>query len=350
MSERCKHPAPDDRLLRDALEDALTRHFGCSERVVGLERRPSPYRTSFALEELTVSLENRGPLHLMFKDLSRQSLSRAARLAKPQFLYDPQREIETYRLLLNPAQIGAPTYYGSIVDRAAGRYWLFIEKVNGKELYQFGDLSTWQHVARWLAVMHDRFASTFKPPPHPLAPGSLLKYERGLYERWMKRAQEFLGPTALSQDVRQRLEWLAERYGDVVERLLALPQTVIHGEFYASNVLVEQTSAGLRVCPVDWELTAWGPGLLDLAALTAGSWTEEQKRALALAYREALSPATGWPPDVDTFLAALDCCYLHLAVQWLGWSPEWSPPPEHAQNWLAEALRRSEKLGLLAED
>ena len=30
----------------------------------------------------------------------------------------------------------------------------------------------------------------------------------------------------------------------------------------------------------------------------------------------------------------------------LGWSPEWSPPPEHAQNWLGEALRQSEKLGL----
>jgi aminoglycoside phosphotransferase (APT) family kinase protein len=348
MIERCENPtpAPDDGLLREVLEDALARHFGRPERVVGLERRPSPYRTSFGLEELTVSLEKRSPLHLMFKDLSRQSLLRAARLAKPQFLHDPEREIETYRLLLSPAQIGAPIYYGSIVDRAAGRYWLFIEKVNGKELYQIGDLSTWQQVARWLAVMHDRFASTMEPPAHPPAPGGLLKYERGLYERWMERAREFLKPTALSQDVRQRLEGVAERYGDVVERLLALPQTVIHGEFYASNVLVEQTPAGLRVCPVDWELTAWGPGLLDLAALTAGSWTEEQKRALALAYRDALSPAKGWPPDADTFLAALDCCYLHLAVQWLGWSPEWSPPPEHAQNWLAEALRRSEKLGL----
>jgi aminoglycoside phosphotransferase (APT) family kinase protein len=331
------------------LEEALARHFGHPERIVGMERRPSAYRTSFPLEELNVSLEKRGPLQLMFKNLSRQSLLRAARIAKPMFLHDPEREIETYRLLLNPAQIGAPIYYGSIVDRAASRYWLFIERVKGKELYQIGDLSTWQQVARWLAVMHDRFASTFGPLDPP-APSSLLKYDRVLYERWMDRAREFLKPTALSPDERQRLERLAKRYGDVVERLLALPRTVIHGEFYASNVLVEETPAGLRVCPVDWELAAWGPGLLDLAALTAGSWTEEQKRVLALAYRDALTPAKGWPPDVDTFLAALDCCSLHLAVQWLGWSPEWSPPPEHAQNWLAEALRRSEKLGLVAKD
>jgi len=32
-------------------------------------------------------------------------------------------------------------------------------------------------------------------------------------------------------------------------------------------------------------------------------------------------------------------------MQWLGWSPDWSPPPEHRRNWLREALRLAEKLG-----
>ncbi len=282
----------------------------------------------------------------MFKDLSRQSLTRAARLAKPRFLYHPEREIETYRVLLNPAELGTPVYYGSVVDPEAGRYWLFLEKVNGKELYQFGDLSIWQQAARWLAGMHHRFASSSESSVRPSAPESLLTYDADLYRRWIERAREFVKPATLTQNVRQRLDSLVKHYDELVQRLTALPQTLIHGEFYASNVLVEQTEDRLRVCPVDWELSAWGPGLLDLAALTAGSWTEEQKRALALAYRDALLPARGWPPAPETFLAALDCCYLHLAVQWLGWSPEWSPPPEHAQNWLAEALSRSDKLRL----
>ena len=339
-------PAPDDRVLRDVLQDVLSRHFGAAERIVELKRLPSAYRTSFALEELTVSLEGREPLDLMFKDLSRQSLTRTARLAKPSFLYHPEREIETYRVLLNPAALGAPVYYGSVVDREAGRYWLFIEKVKGKELYQIGDLSVWQQAARWLAGMHCRFASSFHSSVRPSVPESLLIYNADLYRRWIERAREFVKPATLSQNVRQRLDSLVKRYDELVQRLTALPQTLIHGEFYASNVLVEQTADGLRVCPVDWELAARGPGLLDLAALTAGSWTEEQKRALALAYREALPPAAGWPPAPDAFLEALDCCYLHLAVQWLGWSPEWSPPPEHAQNWLAEAPSRSDKLRL----
>jgi hypothetical protein len=65
-----------------------------------------------------------------------------------------------------------------------------------------------------------------------------------------------------------------------------------------------------------------------------------------LAYHAALVPREDWPPAPEAFLVALDHCRLHLAVQWLGWSPGWSPPPEHAQDWLGEALGLAEKLGL----
>jgi thiamine kinase-like enzyme len=37
---------------------------------------------------------------------------------------------------------------------------------------------------------------------------------------------------------------------------------------------------GWRVCPVDWEMAAVGPGLIDLAALTAGWWTAHDSRAV----------------------------------------------------------------------
>jgi hypothetical protein len=43
---------------------------------------------------------------------------------------------------------------------------------------------------------------------------------------------------------------------------------------------------------------------------------------------------------------ALDAAQLHLSLQWLGWSPDWTPPPEHARDWLADALATAERLGL----
>jgi len=34
-------------------------------------------------------------------------------------------------------------------------------------------------------------------------------------------------------------------------------------------------------------------------------------------------------------------------MQWLGWSADWSPPAEHAHDWLGEAIAMAEQLGVL---
>lgn len=333
--------------LRAALEDVLSRYLGTQRRIARLERRPTGYCTSFAIEELGVHLDDGATLTLLFKDLSRQALLEVARRVKPAFLYNPLREIETYRVILAPHHLGTATCYGAVVDPRAGHYWLFLEKVPGLELYQVGEFATWQQVARWLALMHTRFAGETETLAREVP---LLKYDGDYYRLWLRRARTFLCRAGPSQPggVRHGLEWLAERYDQVVEHLVALPVTFIHGEFYASNVLVQEQEAveELRVCPIDWEMAAVGPSLIDLAALTAGGWTEDQKTALALAYHGALTPHDGWPPTTDAFLAALDYCRLHLAIQWLGWSSEWSPPPDHTQSWLGEALSLAEKLEL----
>jgi hypothetical protein len=80
-----------------------------------------------------------------------------------------------------------------------------------------------------------------------------------------------------------------------------------------------------------------GPGVLDLAAL-ASAWGDEDVALLARAYGDVL----GRPVERE----GLDGARLHLAVQWLGWSREWTPPREHATDWLGEAVRAAERLGL----
>jgi aminoglycoside/choline kinase family phosphotransferase len=145
---------------------------------------------------------------------------------------------------------------------------------------------------------------------------------------------------------RHLIERVARRYDYVVDSLLTLPKTLIHGEFYASNVLVHEVDGRCRICPVDWETAAVAPGLLDLAALTCGAWSDNERRAMALAYHARAVLHGSWPARPEPLLAVLELCRLHLAVQWLGWSPNWSPPPEQACNWLTEALCLTEKLGL----
>jgi hypothetical protein len=80
--------------------------------------------------------------------------------------------------------------------------------------------------------------------------------------------------------------------------------------------------------------------VLDLAALTAGSWNEEECSRIERSYVDACAPSLRPAPD------DLDCARLLLAAQWLGWSSNWTPPPEHAHDWRNEAMTLMERLGL----
>jgi hypothetical protein len=288
---------PRDREVRSALEAALG-------PLARMERRPHAYATSFPLEDLSVELADGRTVDLLLKDVRREGLEARARRAKPAFLHDPRREIETYRRILASASLGTPELY------AADGSWLVLEKVDGVALWQVGELEIWCAVARALAALHRKLAERTAEP-------HLLRYDGPWYRLWLERARV----------ANPEVDVVAAAYERAVALLLELPRSVIHGELYPANVLV----AGDRVCFVDWETAARGPGLVDLAALTTG-WGDDERAVIAAAYGDV-------EPD------ALDAARLHLAVRWLGWSRDWRPPPEHRRDWLAEALEIVERLG-----
>ncbi|HUE60543.1 MAG TPA: phosphotransferase, partial [Acidimicrobiales bacterium] len=231
-----------------------------------------------------------------------------------------------------------PAFYGEITDEEGSRR-LLIERVRGHELHEFGDIEVWEGVAQWLA----KFQKLFNGKPlRALAP-SLIRYDRSYLSIWPARA-EITHRRMVSTPKRRRLEQILEHYGRVLDGLMELPTALVHGELYSSNVLIEQSSDRRRVCVVDWETAGVGPALLDLAALTAGSWDESQKRRMAAAYFTATPPGT-WA-SLDEILADLDLCQLHLAVQWLGWGSEWNPPARNDCDWLEVAIRTADQLHL----
>jgi thiamine kinase-like enzyme len=328
------------------LEHSLSARSSAPIRVVGIKRRPSQYASSFTLEELDVELAGGQRLALVLKHLGWETLNPAGRLAKPAFLYDPLREIETYQRVLSPLNLGTPDVYGAGADPSANRYWLLLERVAGAELYQIGELSQWQQVARWLARFHARSSAhmTANPPAPPLR---WVRYGDDFYWRWLRRVRRFGESAERNSSQMQRLVTrLVASYDAVVRQLVAMPTTMIHGEFYASNVIVSSRHGILRICPVDWETTAIAPGLIDLAALTSGQWSAKDRTAIALAYHEVRAEAVGQVSPIAEFLHELDLCRLHLAVQWLGWSEDWKPPNDHRHDWLNEATELACELGL----
>lgn len=318
--------AADPRVPTGALRDALESRLGA--RVLGIERRPSPYASSHPLEELDVDLEGGGRLALVFKDCGRTVPG-----ARPALVDDPLRPIAIYRALLPFAPPGPPRCVAALGDAVSGRRWLFLERVEGPRLAFVGDFESWRAAARWLAALHARFLGR----TDAVAAGRLLVHDPALADRWMQRAR------AAHPD-EPRLARIAARLYQPATRLAALPPTLLHGEFYADNVLVAPGREGPRICPVDWESAGWGPGVLDLAALVSGSWDERRRRDLALAYRAALEADAGVAPDPDRLLADLDLARLHVAVQWLGWLGRREPPPWQRHDWLGEAIALGERV------
>jgi hypothetical protein len=302
-----------DAEIRSALEPAL----GPIER---LDRRPYVYASSYPLEAIDAVRGDGSVVPLLFKDLSPPALSPAGRAAKPAFLLDPRREIAVYRDFLARRGRGTARCYAVVSDPTKDRYWLFLERVTGREMYQVGEFDHWLAAARWLARLH---ASGAVEGCH------LIRHDEEYYRRW---------PRLAGLDL--------PGYDAVIRRLAELPATLIHGEFYASNVLVQETPSGVRICPVDWETAGVGPGLIDLAALTTGRWSNAERAAMIAAYRAALAAEGQRPPPLEELLVQLDWCRLHLALRWLYRPAGWRPPAHQAFDWRGEVEQVAAKLRL----
>jgi len=301
--------------------------------ITHLDRRRSEYSSSFTIEILEITFQNGNILPVVFKNFSKNSMISESRDIKNQFFYHPEREVAVYRNILSKGDLNTARFYGSVVDKSADRYWLFIEKVPGLEMYQVGEFETWRQVARWLVAFHGVFADQAgelcKRAP-------LLLYDREYFQLWPQRALVNLNDR--SPGIRAMIEKVLSRYDGVIERLLQLPITLLHGDFYASNILAQPIGNGTRICPVDWDMAALGPGLIDLAALISGQWHKPERNALIEAY-------LGREPTEST-RTDIACCQLHLAIQWLGWSPNWRPPEAHRQDWVSQAAELAERLDL----
>jgi hypothetical protein len=128
------------------------RHQGS---VVGLRRRPWEYSTSAPLEFVTAVMDDGREHNLVLKYLGPADTTEKARRVKPSFVIDPRREIEVYRRLLAPLQIG-PSLVGSNIDLTSDSYWLLLEHVDGPRLTDVGELTAWAASARWLGALHAR--------------------------------------------------------------------------------------------------------------------------------------------------------------------------------------------------
>jgi aminoglycoside phosphotransferase (APT) family kinase protein len=296
-----------------------------------ITRRPFAYASSSRVDALDVVSHGGRTTRLLAKHLGRGAMTEAARRAKPESLHCAERELAVYRYLLPGTGLGTPALIGGW-SSDGGDAVLVLERVEGTPLTEIGDFAVWEAAARWLAHMHGTFrAAPQLPVSVQMQRRVLLNYDRELLDASARRGLE--RALAEAHGSAEICVALRDRHEDALRTLTSAPVTLVHGDFYPSNIIV----AGDRIAVVDWELAGVGPGPLDLAALLSGSWSNAHRRALIEAYDDEAR----WTRQAETLtvLAAhAELASLQLALRWLGASPDWAAPDEHRRDWFADAL------------
>jgi len=302
-----------------------------------VRRVRSDYSTSAPIDEVTVELQDGSRLDLMAKKLGATARLDAARHAKPDFACSATREPALYSHLVDES--GPPECWGT-VDESDGPL-LVLERIPGLALRHIGDLRLWQAAAVWLAGFHRRWRDLGGGNvPSGLRP-HLLRYDRAHHMRLLARAKAFTTAAAAGLSPA-----FVEQHSRAVEILEKLPESLIHGEFYASNVIVDATTTPPRVAPIDWEMAGIGSPFLDLAALVSGEWEPEERQGIVDAYRSS----SGLDVSQREFECALAAAELLISTQWMGWASGWEPPDDLAADWAVNAAGKAALLGRLGRD
>ena len=214
--------APTAASCADALERALGGARGCAVAVTALERRPCEYRTSFALEELDVTLEDGTALRLMFKDLSPRlpRRGRAARRSPPSCTTRGARSRPTATCSTAPRSAPPPTTAPRSTRRATAT-GCSSRTSPGPCCGRSASSRCGRRRRAGSRGCTPRCAAAAAG-----AAGTLLRYDptSTAVDRARARVRRAPGNAVARRDARAWCVDLSERYEPVVERLAALPR------------------------------------------------------------------------------------------------------------------------------
>ena len=147
-------------------------------------------------------------------------------------LTGPENEQLVYDHVLTRPRCSVPAFYGCYRDPLTNALWSVAEYIEGGEcLGRMHPQARWMGLAaRWVGAFHATGQDSDSPGERP----PLQRYDAPFYRQWAVSTAAFEG---------DRRAWLTElvgRYDRVVERLLAQPQVVVHGDYFWDNIVVRE--------------------------------------------------------------------------------------------------------------
>jgi len=320
-------PADEERVLDGELRRIAKETWGGAE-VESFARRELP-RTSYVVDVVTVRLTDGREQRVLLKDFG------SSRIPKDHEEARRERELRVYRDILPTLDLGAPKYFGSLWQQDPPRYWLLMEFVEGRTLRK-QSFRLYLAAARELGKMQGSLAAAAGRLRGLVGDGKWLQQHDAAFFR--RRAQAaVLAVENVVPVLAPRVERLANGYEPVIETMASQPATFVHGSLRPRNVMV---TADERICPIDWELAAWGSPLYDLAFLADG-FDHVDASALYTAWRHGFEKRGLVPPPVDEIARIVDCFKLHKIFKALSECAAWSEQHRAVEKYIDAAERLS---------
>jgi hypothetical protein len=159
-------------------------------------------------------------------------------------------------------------FYGSV--ERAGFMWHFLE--DGGTVHF--DSSAPMHVGaleQWILDVH-RGVRGHRPeglPDHSTDRYLVhLKETDGRLDLGLANVAADIEQRSRLLDVRGVLDEVVSNWATLVDIVSTLPDTLVHGDLQAKNILVRTVGHELNVLPIDWETSGWGTPAADIALLT----------------------------------------------------------------------------------
>ncbi|HYY72743.1 MAG TPA: aminoglycoside phosphotransferase family protein [Candidatus Bathyarchaeia archaeon] len=301
-----------ERKTRQSLEAAFSKLRGEPVRIQKVEGETCVHESSFHAEHLRIRFKNGESVPVFLKDLNPQNQIALARKIRNNSLSSSYLELRVYQRVLWRVNLGTPQLYSVRWEPARGTYWLFLEDIGGSRLRDSRNFNRWVQAARWSARFHARTRNLHAAVTSFLPVRDHKHYQlcaesvRSILPDLRPRDRRLIEP-ALTHYVR-RLDWFA-----------ALPRTVIHGQYFAKNIMLRLRHHDQPLAVIDWETAALGPGMYDLISISSGGWAEDERRIMWRAYFDEYQAETGIAREWEDFCEEAREMELYQALEWLGW-------------------------------
>lgn len=197
-----------------------------------------------------------------------------------------EREVRFYEEIAELVELRTPRCYFSHFDPATGDYVLLLEDLAPA---QVGDqiagctLKLAQLAISELAKFHATWWNSAELDKLDWMPGYDAEWyiqavEDGYAQAWepfVEFTKDYLTP---------ELADVCKRFGNRVREVMnivgrELPVTIVHGDFRLDNLFFASPEGGPPLAVIDWQISAKGGGIFDVAYFVAGTLPEAERRA-----------------------------------------------------------------------